>query len=158
MLSIFASWPAAPGLIPSFPWYFLGKVNQWRCLEESGQWLENIDWTHLKLVLQKSLELHLAKSHPVYLICLAISVSAKNLKQVPFDLNSIISNAHIQVKSYLQILTTWFWTLGQDSSVGKASWIKVTQKRCNWTDVILIPGCGKGGKKKILATPSMRQT
>ena len=56
------------------PWFysqhspkkFIGKivdvadVNQRRCLEESGQWLENVDHTHLvlvsdKLVLQKSL-------------------------------------------------------------------------------------------------------
>ena len=26
------------------------KVNQWDCLEESGQWLENVDRTHLVLV------------------------------------------------------------------------------------------------------------
>ena len=33
--------PAVPGSIPSvFP-----EVNQRRCLEESGQWLENVGWT-----------------------------------------------------------------------------------------------------------------
>ena len=35
------------------------EVNQWRSLEESWQYLENVDWTHLalasgKLVFQKS--------------------------------------------------------------------------------------------------------
>ena len=40
----------------------VAEVNQQRCLEESGQWLENVDQTHLelayvKLVLQKSLGL-----------------------------------------------------------------------------------------------------
>ena len=35
------------------------EVNQWRSLEESWQYLENVDWTHLvlasgKLVLQKN--------------------------------------------------------------------------------------------------------
>ena len=34
------------------------EVNKWCCLEESGQWLENFDRTHLvlangKLILQK---------------------------------------------------------------------------------------------------------
>ena len=38
------------------------KKNQWRCLEESGQCLENVDQTHLvpasgKLVLEKTLHL-----------------------------------------------------------------------------------------------------
>ena len=37
----------------------VAEVNQWRCLEESGKWLENVDRTHLvlasgKLVLQKN--------------------------------------------------------------------------------------------------------
>ena len=37
----------------------VAKVDQWRWLEESGQWLENVDQTHLVLasgepVLQKS--------------------------------------------------------------------------------------------------------
>ena len=57
--------PAGPGLIPSFPDIFseekigsAAKVNQQRCFEESGQWLENVDQTHLELsgklvVLQK---------------------------------------------------------------------------------------------------------
>ena len=45
--------PAAPGLIPSIPKIFsekniaqVGEVNQWCWLEESGQWLENVDRTH----------------------------------------------------------------------------------------------------------------
>ena len=53
------------GSIPSMPKKIseekivnIAKVYQWRCLEESGQWLENIDRIHLvlasdKLVLQK---------------------------------------------------------------------------------------------------------
>ena len=48
--------PTAPGLIPSIPeFFFRGKmvdaaeVNQRRCIEESGQWLENVDQTHLVL-------------------------------------------------------------------------------------------------------------
>ena len=52
--------PAAPGLIPSaLPKIVnVAEVNQWRCLEESGQWPENVDRTHLLLasgkpVLQK---------------------------------------------------------------------------------------------------------
>ena len=61
---LFLDW-AATGSIPTFPKFFLGKiidddaeVNLWRCLEESGPWLKNIDWTHLvlasgNLVLQK---------------------------------------------------------------------------------------------------------
>ena len=53
----------ALGSILAFPQKFeqnivnSAKVNKWRCLEESGQWLENVDQTHLvlasgKLVLQ----------------------------------------------------------------------------------------------------------
>ena len=39
----------------------LDRVNQWRCLEESGQSLENVDRSHLvlasgNLVLQKKVE------------------------------------------------------------------------------------------------------
>ena len=62
-----AQWPAhllpdppAPGLIPSFSEnFFRGKiidvaeVSQWRWLEESGLWLENVDRTHLVLVSGK---------------------------------------------------------------------------------------------------------
>ena len=62
MVSIFA----APGLDSQrSPKNFIGKivdvadVNLWRCLEKSGQWLENVDQTHLvlascKLVIQKT--------------------------------------------------------------------------------------------------------
>ena len=46
---------------------------------------------------------------------------------------------------------------GRDSSVGKASWIKVPQKRRKWTIVSLIASRGIGGRK-ILAALSMRQT
>ena len=65
MDSTLASHPAAPGSDLGIP-IFLGKlilmlldqVNQWRCLEESGKRLENVDRTHLvlargKLVIQK---------------------------------------------------------------------------------------------------------
>ena len=57
--------PAALSLIPSIPKknseekiVDIAEVNQWPCLEESGQWLENVDQTHLvvasgKLVLKK---------------------------------------------------------------------------------------------------------
>ena len=56
--SILASHPGAPGLIPGVPSKIVdvAEVNQWCCLEESGQLLENVDQTHLvvasgKLVL-----------------------------------------------------------------------------------------------------------
>ena len=64
-VSILASRPTAPNSIPSIPQKIsdeyivnVAKVNQWRCLEESEQWLENVDRTHEilasgKLVLQK---------------------------------------------------------------------------------------------------------
>ena len=57
--------PAAPDSIPSIPKIYsaekiadVDKVNQRHCLEESEQWLENVDRTHPvldggKLVLQK---------------------------------------------------------------------------------------------------------
>ena len=57
--------PAATGSIPSIPGVFsveiivdVAEVNQWCWLEESEQWLENVDRAHLvlvsgKLVLQK---------------------------------------------------------------------------------------------------------
>ena len=44
---------------PVFPIFFRGKIiddaefNQWRWLEESGQWLENVDRTHLVLAISK---------------------------------------------------------------------------------------------------------
>ena len=65
MVGILAYRPSCPGFIPSIPETFLekkfvhvGEVNQWRSLEESRQWLENVDETHLvlasgKLVLQE---------------------------------------------------------------------------------------------------------
>ena len=52
--------PAAPGYIPSNPNFFskekivnVAEVNQRRCLEETGQWLENVDRTHLVLASGK---------------------------------------------------------------------------------------------------------
>ena len=48
-----ASYPAAPGSIPSIPKSFCrgkiigaAEVNQWGWLEESAQWLEHVDQTH----------------------------------------------------------------------------------------------------------------
>ena len=59
MVSMLASEPS-PAFGSQHYWIFLEglNVNHRRCLEESGQWLENIDWTHLvlasgKVVLQK---------------------------------------------------------------------------------------------------------
>ena len=50
MVGILACGPAPPGLFPSVPKIFpeeeiveIAEVNQRRCLEESGQWLENVD-------------------------------------------------------------------------------------------------------------------
>ena len=45
----------------------------------------------------------------------------------------------------------------RSSSVSKASWIKVPQKRCSWTYVILIPDRGIG-VGKILVPQSTRRT
>ena len=66
MVSILTSGPSCPGFnVTAFPIFFqkfffvnVAEVNQWRCLEESGQLLENVDQTHLvlssgRLVLQK---------------------------------------------------------------------------------------------------------
>ena len=66
MVSILAS-RSSQGSIPGIPKIIseekiigFTEVNQWRSLEENGQWLENVDRTHLELasgkpVLQKSL-------------------------------------------------------------------------------------------------------
>ena len=65
--------PAAPGSIPCIPKKFslekianVAEVNHQHCLEESGQWLENVDQTHLvmasgKLVLQNNIVLAFTK-------------------------------------------------------------------------------------------------
>ena len=60
MISIFASGPAAPGLIASVPNNFseekiadVSEDNKWRCLKEGGQWLENVDPIHLVLASGK---------------------------------------------------------------------------------------------------------
>ena len=60
MVSMLASKPSCPGFIPGIPKYFSDKtivdaaeVNQLRYLEESGQWLENVDLNHRALVSGK---------------------------------------------------------------------------------------------------------
>ena len=67
MVSILASGPSCHRFHSWDSWYFskekivtFAEVNQCRCLEDSGQWLENVDWTHLvqasgKLVIQKKI-------------------------------------------------------------------------------------------------------
>ena len=45
---------------------------------------------------------------------------------------------------------------GCGNSVGKASWVKVLQKKCYWADGSWIPGCGIGVREKILAKPFVR--
>ena len=64
-MGAFVSHPAAPALMPSVPKknfrvkiMNVAEVNQWRCSEESGQWLNNVDRTHIvvasgKPVVQK---------------------------------------------------------------------------------------------------------
>ena len=49
MVSILAYGPSCPGLIPSIPGkiFDVAEVNKWHWLEERGQWLENVDRTHL---------------------------------------------------------------------------------------------------------------
>ena len=61
MVSILASRPAALGLTPSFPKKFSGEKivdvaedNQQGCLQDCGQWLENVDWAHLVLYSGKA--------------------------------------------------------------------------------------------------------
>ena len=51
MVSTLASGPSCPGFKPlhSPKIVDVAEVNQWRCLEESGQWLENVDEAHLVL-------------------------------------------------------------------------------------------------------------
>ena len=50
MVSTLASRPRVR--IPAFPFQRksvgVAEFNEWRCLEESGQWLENVDRTYLK--------------------------------------------------------------------------------------------------------------
>ena len=60
MDSILALHPGAPGSIPGIPNKFseefildVAEVSQQRSLEESGQWLENVDLTHLVLASAK---------------------------------------------------------------------------------------------------------
>ena len=59
MVSILACEPSIPKKISEETIVIVAEVNQGRCFEESGQWPENVDRTHLvlatvKLVLQKS--------------------------------------------------------------------------------------------------------
>ena len=65
MVSLLLRDPATQGSIPSIPEIYseekivnVAEVSQWPCLGESGQWLENVDWTNLghdsgKIVQQK---------------------------------------------------------------------------------------------------------
>ena len=53
MDSVLASHPTAPGLILSV---HVAKDNQRRCLEESGQVLENVDRTYLAQVSGKKMK------------------------------------------------------------------------------------------------------
>ena len=55
----------------------------------------------------------------------------------------------------LQVRTGIASCQGRGSSVGKASWVQVPQKRCNWTYVSLIPGRGTDSWGKIWTTPSV---
>ena len=60
--------------IPAFPNFFqmiffgVAEVYQWRCLEERGQWVENVNRTHLVLAsgYYKNIELKIPL-HCVYL-------------------------------------------------------------------------------------------
>ena len=69
--SILASHPAARVQFPASPIFFGGKiidvawVNQQRWLEESGQWLENVDQTHVVQASGKSVLKKNNQSHPV---------------------------------------------------------------------------------------------
>ena len=71
-----SSHPVAPGLIPSVPkkisevkFFEVAEVNQRRWLEESGQCLENVDWTHLDLANDKPvLEKERLSNHSLRLI------------------------------------------------------------------------------------------
>ena len=56
IVSVLASRPSCPWFDSQHSRIFsvektvdVSEVNQWRCLEESGQWLENVDQTHLVL-------------------------------------------------------------------------------------------------------------
>ena len=71
MVSILASRPSCPRFDSQCSNFFLqeknakvAEINNRRCLDESGQWLENVDRTNLvlasgKLVLQKVLQITL---------------------------------------------------------------------------------------------------
>ena len=73
MVCILASGPRCPGFDSQCPKFFseekiinVAEVDQQRCLEESGQWLENVDQSHLvlasgNLVLQKMSHLQATK-------------------------------------------------------------------------------------------------
>ena len=63
--------PADRGLIPSVPkkikrkkFINVAEINQQRCLEESGQWLENVDQIHLVLASGKLEKTRVLFSHP----------------------------------------------------------------------------------------------
>ena len=55
--------PSSPGFDSQFSWNIFrdkiikfAEVNQRRWLEESGQWLENVDWTYLVLASGKPVQ------------------------------------------------------------------------------------------------------
>ena len=56
MVSILASRPSCtivPEIFSEEKNVHIAEVNQIRCFEESGQWLQNVDWTHLVLASGK---------------------------------------------------------------------------------------------------------
>ena len=55
MVNILASGPSCPGFTSQRSQKIIDvtEVNQLGCLEESGQWLENADFTHLVLASSK---------------------------------------------------------------------------------------------------------
>ena len=71
MVYLLASGPSRPGSVPNISkkdseeWIIdASETNQWHCLEESGQWLENVDRIHLVLASGKlGLEKKLPVSH-----------------------------------------------------------------------------------------------
>ena len=96
---------AAPGLIHNVPKFLDEKIvdgdeiNQCRCLEESEQWLENVDWTHLvlasgKLVLSKELFRIQTKNYSVFKQRI-IPYANKELSSDDFCQSSIWSPANV---------------------------------------------------------------
>ena len=53
--------PRIPRILAEEKIVDVAEVNQWRCLEESREWIENVDQTHLVLASDK-LVLHKIKN------------------------------------------------------------------------------------------------